>query len=592
MRPQTCSPASTHASSFLHLFCSVPSLFLRKQSAGQTLSALIALTSALFLVPALLAQAPYQGQSMTDTQSGYEQGLEQPQPYGQKPDPRQPPTEQNYPEQSYPQQSYPALGPQAPGSNDQQQGYPPRQPLSAPDLEQLVAPIALYPDSLVAQILAASTYPAQVTDADRWRRAQGYATTDQIAAGANAMPWDPSVKALTAFPQVLAQMDQNLHWTSELGDAYFNQPQDVLEAVQVMRRRAQQAGNLNSTPQEAVTYDQGNIVVAPANPQVVYLPAYNPWSVYGEPVSPYPGFSVLGAVGSFFESSAVRFGLGVALNAFARTPWGWLGWGLSWLTQSVLFQGGNYYSHSATVAHWGLPYGTRAYSRGGMVAGWNRWSRPSYESRYSAQNRAVGGYGRFASGYAGARSQGFARTAERDASAANRSGDRYSRGYQNSGSGYDRTSRESYNNFRPSTSRSEAYGRSAYGSTFDQSRFNQSGSNRMAENFARNSSGNYGSRPSTSYNNSARAYRPPSSNFQRSDFGKQSSHSFKSSGFKSSGKSSFDKSSFSKSSFKPPHSGGFHLFGGGHAPKISGGGKSSGHGHSGGGGHSGGKHHH
>jgi hypothetical protein len=477
------------------------------------------LTSALLLAPVLLAQAPYQGQS-------------DPQPYAQQP----------YPDQDYPQQPYPAPGQQVPQQNDQQ-AYASRQPLSAPDLEQLVAPIALYPDTLVAQILAASTYPAQVADADRWRRAQGYATTDQIAAGANAMSWDPSLKALTAFPQVLAQMDQNLHWTSELGDAYFNQPQDVLEAVQIMRGRAQQAGNLNSTPQETVTYDQGNIVVAPANPQVVYVPTYNPWSVYGQPVLPYPGFSVLGAVGSFFESSAVRFGLGIALNAFARTPWGWLGWGLSWLTQSVLFQGGNYYSHSATVAHWGLPHGTRAYSRGGTVAGGNRWSRPSYENRYSASNRAAGGYGRPNSGYTGTHSQGFARTPEREGYAANRSGDRYGRGYQNSGSVYDRTSRDSYNSFRPSTSRSEAYGRSAY--------------------------------------------RPPSSNFQRSDFGKQSFHSFKSSGFKSSG-----KSSFSKSSFKPPHSGGFHLFGGGHAPKISGGGKSSGHWHSGGGGHSGGKHHH
>jgi hypothetical protein len=438
----------------------------------------------------------------------------------------------------------------------------------------------------VAQILAASTYPAQVVDADRWRRAQGYATTDQIAAGANGMSWDPSVKALTAFPQVLAQMDQNLHWTSELGDAYFNQPQAILEAVQVMRRRAQQAGNLNSTPQEAVTYDQGNIVVAPANPQVVYVPVYNPWGVYGQPVSPYPGFSVLGALGSFFESSAVRFGLGIALNAFARTPWGWLGWGLSWLTQSVLFQGSNYYSHSATVAHWGLPYGTRAYSRGGTVAGWNRSPRSSYENRYSAPNRAAGGYGRPDSRFTGTLSQEFARMPERDAYAANRSGDRYSRGYQNSGSGYDRSSRESYNNFRPSTSRSEAYGRSVYGSTF-----NQPG-NRTAENFATNSSANHSGRPSSSYNDSTRSHRASSSDFQRSDFGKPS-HSFKSSGFKSSGKSSFDKSSFSKSSFKPSHSGGFHLFGGGHAPKISDGGKSSGHGHFSGGGHSGGgKHHH
>src|ERR1035438_9117967 len=118
-----------------------------------------------------------------------------------------------------------------------QQNYGQPQPLNTQDLEQLVAPIALYPDTLVAQVLTASTYPQQVADADRWRRAQGYASSEQIAAGANAQPWDPSVKALTAFPQVLAQMNYNLQWTTELGNAYYNQPQDVLDAVQVMRQR-------------------------------------------------------------------------------------------------------------------------------------------------------------------------------------------------------------------------------------------------------------------------------------------------------------------------------------------------------------------
>jgi len=160
-----------------------------------------------------------------------------------------------------------------------------------------VAPIALYPDTLVAQVLTASTYPGEVVEADHWRQSQGSASPDQIAAGADAQTWDPSLKALTAFPQVLAQMDQNLPWTTDLGNAYYNQPQDVLEAVQVMRQRAQAAGNLQSTPQEAVSYVDGNIQLAPVNPQVVYVPTYNPWSVYGQPVSPYPGFSLFGALG-------------------------------------------------------------------------------------------------------------------------------------------------------------------------------------------------------------------------------------------------------------------------------------------------------
>jgi Protein of unknown function (DUF3300) len=248
------------------------------------------------------------------------------------------------------------------GQGIPQQGYgQPAQPLNSGDLEQLVAPIALYPDALVAQVLAASTYPSQVADADQWRRAQGNATPDQIAAGADVQNWDPSVKALTAFPQVLAQMDRNQQWTTDLGNAYYNQPQDVLEAVQVMRRRAQAAGTLQSTPQEIVREDAGNIELVPANPQFVYVPAYNPWVVYGAPISPYPGFTLLDAIGAI--AGGLRYGLGIGMAAFMHTPWGWLAWGLNWLTHALMFNHSNYYSHSATVADWGFPHqGFHAYA--------------------------------------------------------------------------------------------------------------------------------------------------------------------------------------------------------------------------------------
>jgi hypothetical protein len=240
-----------------------------------------------------------------------------------------------------------------------------QQPLNAAQLEQLVAPIALYPDALVAQVLAASTYPAQVEQADRWRQERANASPAEIASGADIQPWDASVKALTAFPQVLAQMDRNLQWTTDLGNAYYNQPGDVLQAVQVMRGRAQAAGNLRSTPQEVVRDDGDNIVVAPANPQVVYVPAYNPWAVYGAAISPYPGFSLLGAVGDFFTST-IGYGLGIAMNAFMHTPWGWLAWGLDWLAHSLTFHGSGYYSHSGTVAHWGFPH-NRFYAYSGRA---------------------------------------------------------------------------------------------------------------------------------------------------------------------------------------------------------------------------------
>jgi hypothetical protein len=150
-------------------------------------------------------------------------------------------------------------------------------------LDQIVAPIALYPDALVAQILAASTYPTEVAEADQWMQQHSALTGEELAKAVDQQSWDPSVKTLTQFPSVLANMDRNLSWTSALGNAYANQPQDVLNAVQVMRERAQQAGNLQSTSQETVTTEGQTIVIQPANPQVVYVPEYDPWLIYGDP---------------------------------------------------------------------------------------------------------------------------------------------------------------------------------------------------------------------------------------------------------------------------------------------------------------------
>src|ERR1043166_2214600 len=131
----------------------------------------------------------------------------------------------------------------------------------------MVAPIALYPDALVAQILAASTYPTEVIQADRWLQQHSYLQGEQLAAAVDQQSWDPSVKALTGFPSVLANLDENLSWTEALGDAYFNQQQDVLDAVQVMRRRAEDAGNLQTTPQERVVNEESTIVIEPAYSQ-------------------------------------------------------------------------------------------------------------------------------------------------------------------------------------------------------------------------------------------------------------------------------------------------------------------------------------
>ena len=298
--------------------------------------------------------------------------------------------------------------PQGSPQYGQQPGYgqPQAQALDAQELEQLAAPIALYPDTLLAQVLAASTYPEQVAEADRWVRAQGNVSAYDIAGGADGQAWDPSVKALTAFPQVLGEMARNFAWITALGNAYYNQPQDLMNAVQVLRQRAQGAGTLENTPQEAVSYDQGNIELAPANPQVVYVPAYDPWTVYGAPVAPYPGFSLAAALGGFFGAAVATpglwFGAGTAILPFAHLSWGFLSWGLSWLGHAVLFNHSAYASHSATVADWGLPHGgPRAFAgnRGGAVGA-------------GSYGRGSGGYARPGSGYYGGQAaQGAARAA-------------------------------------------------------------------------------------------------------------------------------------------------------------------------------------
>src|SRR6266404_5727988 len=146
-------------------------------------------------------------------------------------------------------------------------------------LQQLVAPIALYPDSLVAQILAGATYPDQIVEADRWMQQNTGLKGEQLGQAVDKQSWDPSIKALTEFPSVLGNMDKNLSWTSSVGDAYVNQPQDVMKAVQVMRQRAKKAGNLNSGSQEKVSQQGQTIVIEPAESQVVYVPQYDPWLV-------------------------------------------------------------------------------------------------------------------------------------------------------------------------------------------------------------------------------------------------------------------------------------------------------------------------
>jgi len=149
------------------------------------------------------------------------------------------------------------------------------------ELDQLLAPVALYPDPLLSQVLMAATYPLEVAEAARWARANSALHGEDAVRAADAQPWDPSVKSLLAFPQVLFQMAQQLDWTQRLGNAVLAQPLQVMDTVQGLRRRAEEAGNLRPSEQVRIDDQGGTIAVAPANPALVYVPAYDPLAVYG-----------------------------------------------------------------------------------------------------------------------------------------------------------------------------------------------------------------------------------------------------------------------------------------------------------------------
>jgi hypothetical protein len=200
-----------------------------------------------------------------------------------------------------------------------EQGSPQAALFRTEELEQLVAPIALHLDALLAQILMASTYPLEIVSAARWVQAnpnlQGQALEDAL----QTQPWDPSVKSLAAFPQVLTMMNEKLDWTQKLGDAFLAQQKDVMDAVQRLRTMAQAQGHLHTTPEQRVIVEQAAesqttvVKIEPANPQVVYVPSYNPTVVYGAwPYPAYPPYYYY-PPGYVAATSIVSFGVGMAV---------------------------------------------------------------------------------------------------------------------------------------------------------------------------------------------------------------------------------------------------------------------------------------
>ncbi len=260
-------------------------------------------------------------------------------------------------------------------------------PATAAELQSLVAPIALYPDALVAQILSAATFPDQIGAASYWMQQNPTLTGSALMQAVNKQTWDPSVKALTQFPTVLNNMAKNLAWTSQLGEDYHNQPADVMKAIQTLRAQAEAAGNLKTTPQQTVTTETQNgqqiIVIQSANPQIIYVPTYNPTIVYGTPYT-VPGYSTSDMV----ATGVLSFGLGIAVGAMMSggcCGWGYSSWNCNWYGGGAYYHGGAYYGNTAWhggyygyggsaygaygSAHYGEGYNpsTGTYARGGSI---------------------------------------------------------------------------------------------------------------------------------------------------------------------------------------------------------------------------------
>jgi len=235
--------------------------------------------------------------------------------------------------------------------------------LTADELDGLVAPIALYPDSLVAQVLGAATFPYEIVDAVVWLKQNSTLTGESLAKAVDQQSWDPAVKALTQFPSVLDNLAKNLAWTSSLGEASSTQQQDVMAAIQRMRAKAYAAGNLKSSPEIKIVQESPQtIVIQPANPQIVYVPTYNPTVIYGAPVV-VPGYSSADVA----AAAIISFGVGIAVGAAIYggcCGWGWGYWGTSW--------------HSRTIIYNRNVYVGNPYWRGGYYGGYPGYRPPGY----------------------------------------------------------------------------------------------------------------------------------------------------------------------------------------------------------------------
>ena len=204
----------------------------------------------------------------------------------------------------------------------------------ADQLDSLVAPIALYPDSLLSQTLVASTYPLEIIQLQQWLDKNQNLANDQkrLADAVSKQPWDPSVQAMAALPDVVKRLADDIQWTTDLGNAFLAQQSDVMDAIQRMRKKAQEKGSLQSNEQQRVqvqTVESKQVVVIEqSNPEVIYVPSYDPTYVYGPAIYPYPSIYYPPYYGAYYGAAAIAFGVGITMGFFWGGGWGWgCGWG-------------------------------------------------------------------------------------------------------------------------------------------------------------------------------------------------------------------------------------------------------------------------
>jgi hypothetical protein len=282
---------------------------------------------------------------------------------------------------------------------------PPGQALAADQLDDLVAPVALYPDPLVSQILVASTYPLELVQALQWlQRSPGLAGA-ALTQAAEQQNWDPSIQALVVFPDLVKRLNQDITWTTDLGNAFLSQQGDVMDAVQRMRLKAQQAGKLSSTAQQTVTTGnesgQPVIEIEPASPQIIYVPSYDPAYIWGPPLYyPYASW--------YYPGAYFGFGMGIQMGMYFGGGWGgWGGWGWSpgWGGHNIMVNNGFIHRYNFNASRGGSLSGTSAwahdathrqgvpYSTASLANQYRGASRQSLQSRGTAagqtQNRGA-----------------------------------------------------------------------------------------------------------------------------------------------------------------------------------------------------------